>query len=99
MQGRGIHYDANGNEYQGMWEKGVREGTGQQTYLNSDAGNSSGDVFEGCWIQDNRLERWLRVASYHTLSCRTSTVAHIDHQAVLCLANHLCGNAPDTGTK
>lgn len=55
VQGQGIHYDAAGNEYQGMWVKGVREGEGLQIYMKSEPDESTTDVYEGSWVQDNRL--------------------------------------------
>lgn len=65
LQGKGIHYDAAGNEYQGMWVRGVREGDGQQAYCNDESGLN--DVYEGAWVQDNRCAHLLQFASlfYH----------------------------------
>lgn len=37
-----------------MWEQGVREGNGQQSYISS--ADSIGDTYEGNWVQDNRFE-------------------------------------------
>lgn len=55
LQGQGIHYDTVGNEYQGSWVRGVREGQGLQIYVDHTAESSAGDVYEGSWVQDNRL--------------------------------------------
>ena len=53
LQGRGIYYDDAGNAYEGLWEKGVRAGRGQQAYLSESA--DSNDIYEGDWEQDNRF--------------------------------------------
>ena len=52
IQGRGIYYDDAGNAYDGLWEKGLRHGAGQQAYVCEVAGSS--DIYEGDWETDNR---------------------------------------------
>ena len=52
LQGKGMYYDDAGSVYDGLWEKGVRHGHGQQSYI-SDSGDGH-NVYNGNWEQDNR---------------------------------------------
>jgi hypothetical protein len=51
--GRGSHYDEEGNLYEGEWLEGRRGGLGKMAYAGA-ADCGPGDVYEGQWLNDAR---------------------------------------------